>query len=321
MFYLNTPVQHCQGPVDKINPLILCHQQNQRAILNLLFQATAQTLLQFGRKNLGGTLGATLVLHTWDQQVRPHFHLHCVIAGGVLSAKRDQWLPAHPRFLFPVGALSKVFRGKFLDGLRLLYDTQQLQLPGTVKAVAPLADPTRFDDLLSALRHQPWVVYSKAPFAGPKKLLNYLGHYTHRVAISNARLLSCLDGQVAFHYRDRAAGDVRKTMTLPADEFLRRFLCHVLPSGFQRIRHYGLLASRTKHDDLTCCRQLLGAATPPPPRKQTLAEWVLLLLGIDVDCCPRCGKKCLWRTTLVPPHLARPRADCVVPAPPEDDSS
>jgi hypothetical protein len=270
-----------------LNALILCHEQNQRAVLNLMFQATAATLLQFGRHHLGGTLGATLVLHTWDQQLRPHFHLHCLIPGGVLSDDGQQWLPAPRRYLFPVRALSKVFRGKFLDGLRRLYDTQELLLPTAVRAVALLTDPARFYTLLSALRHQPWVVYSKAPFAGPEKLLSYLGQYTHRVAISNARLLSCEQGQVSFHYRDRAGGDVRKTMTLPAEEFLRRFLCHVLPSGFQRIRHYGLLANRTKQDNLARCRQLLKVAAPEPARKKTLAEWVLLLLGIDVDRCPR----------------------------------
>jgi predicted Zn-ribbon and HTH transcriptional regulator len=301
----------------QLNALILCHEDNQRAVLNLLFQATAQTLLQFGRNNLGGTLGATLVLHTWDQQLRPHFHLHCVIPGGVLSLDRDQWLPAHRRFLFPVRALSKVFRGKLLDGLRRLYDTQQLLFPATVRAVAPLADPAHFDEWLSVLRQQPWVVYSKAPFAGPEKLLTYLGHYTHRVAISNARLLSAEDGQVVFHYRDRTAGDLRKTMALSADEFLRRFLCHVLPSGFQRIRHYGLLASRTKHEDLARCRDLLGVPTPPPVKKTT-AEWILLLLGIDVDRCPRCRTQGLQRTPL-PPY--RPPIPGAEPAPPEDDSS
>jgi hypothetical protein len=303
----------------QLNPLILCHFQNERAILNLLFQAAAQTLLQFGRNNLGGTLGATLVLHTWDQQLRPHFHLHCLIPGGVLSSDRDRWLPAHPRFLFPVRALSKVFRGKFLDGLRQLYDTQQLLFPAVVETVAALTQPARFYAWLSTLRQQPWVVYSKAPFAGPEKLLNYLGHYTHRVAISNARLLSCDDGQVIFHYRDRAAGDIRKTMTLPADEFLRRFLCHVLPDGFQRIRHYGLLASRTKQDQLARCRELLGSSTAPPPPKKTTAEWILLLMGIDVDRCPRCGNKGLERTRLLPAHPSRPVP--ALPAPPEDDSS
>jgi hypothetical protein len=289
----------------QLNALILCHEQNQRAVLNLLFQATAATLLQFGHNNLGGTLGATLVLHTWDQQLRPHFHLHCLIPGGVLSDDGRQWLPARQRYLFPVRALSKVFRGKFLDGLRHLYDTNQLILPAAVQAVAALTKPTRFRALLSALRHQPWVVYSKAPFAGPAKLLRYLGHYTHRVAFSNARLLSCADGQVCFHYRDRAAGDVRKTMTLPAEEFLRRFLCHVLPSGFQRIRHYGLLANRSKQDNLARCRQLLGVAAAEPPRKKTLAEWVLLLLGIDVQRCPRCGQAELQRVPVPPARQPR----------------
>jgi len=306
----------------QLNALILCHQDNQRAVLNLLFQAAAATLLEFGRHNLGGTLGATLVLHTWDQQLRPHFHLHCLIPGGALSDDGHQWLPGRQRYLFPVRALSKVFRGKFLDGLRQLYDTQQLLLPAAVQAVAALTKPTRFYALLSALRHQPWVVYSKAPFAGPEKLLRYLGQYTHRVAISNARLLSCADGQVRFHYRDRAAGDVRKTMTLPAAEFLRRFLGHVLPSGFQRIRHYGLLANRSKRDNLARCRQLLGVAAPEPPRKKSLAEWVWLLLGIDVQRCPRCGAGGLQRD-LVPPMRQPPSKElaALTPRPPLEDTS
>jgi hypothetical protein len=289
----------------QLNALILCHEHNQRAVLNLLFQAAAETLLQFGRNHLGGTLGATLVLHTWDQQLRPHFHLHCVIPGGVLSVDREQWLPAHPRFLFPVRAASKVFRGKFLDGLHRLFAEQRLVFPPSVPKVAPLADAPTFRARCAELRCLPWVVYSKAPFAGPEKLLNYLGHYTHRVAISNARLLSCDDGQVVFHYRDRAAGDIRKVATLPADEFLRRFLCHVLPSSFQRIRHYGLLASRNKQDSLTRCRELLGMSAPTPPMKKTTAEWVLLLLGIDINRCPRCGQKTLRRTTLLPMRAHR----------------
>lgn len=292
----------------QLNPLILCHQQNQRAVLNLLFRAAAETLLEFGRNNLGGTLGATMVLHTWDQQLRPHFHLHCLIPGGALSSDRQRWLPAHPRYLFPIRALSKVFRGKFLDGLRRLYDAEKLILPASVQAVAPLTDSRGFEVLLSALRRKPWVVYSKAPFAGPEKLLNYLGRYTHRVAISNTRLLCCDGGQIVFHYRDRAAGDVRKLATLPADEFLRRFLCHVLPNGFQRIRHYGLLASRTKQDALSRCRELLGKTEPTLPVKKTTAEWVLMLLGIDVNCCPNCGQKTLHSETLPPVRRNRPLA-------------
>jgi hypothetical protein len=291
-----------------LNALILCHEKNQRAVLNLLFQATAETLLEFGRNNLGGTLGATLVLHTWDQQLRPHFHVHCLIPGGVLSFDHQQWRPAYPRFLFPVRALSKVFRGKFLDGLHRLYHSKELVFPDAVPSVAPLAHLPTFQAWCSQLRRQPWVVYSKAPFAGPDKLLHYLGHYTHRVAISNSRLLSCDEGQVVFQYRDRAAGDVRKVMTLSADEFLRRFLCHVLPRGFQRIRHYGLLASRNKKENLTRCRELLGVTAPPPVVKKTAAEWLLLLLGIDLACCPRCGNKPLVRSPLPPERQPLPPA-------------
>lgn len=164
--------------------------------------------------------------------------------------------------------------------------------------------------------------YADPSFAGPDKLLTYLGHYTHRVAVSNTRLLSCDDGQVAFHYRDRAAGDVRKTMTLPADEFLRRFLCHVLPSGFQRIRHYGLFASRTKADLLTRCRELLGEPAPTPPEKKKADEWLLAVLGIDVKRCPACGQPTLQRTMLLPeraaPTTKRPAAPIL---PKKDDSS
>jgi hypothetical protein len=305
----------------QLNALILCHEHNQRALLNLLFQAASATLLQFGRNNLGGTLGVTLVLHTWDQQLRPHFHLHGVVTGGALSADGRHWLPAHGRYLFPVRALSKVFRGKFLDGLHRLHAAGQLVFPDAVPRVAALADPQAFRALCAELRRLPWVVYSKAPFAGPEKLLAYLGRYTHRVAISNARLRSCDDGQVVFDYRDRAAGDVRKTMTLPADEFLRRFLCHVLPSGFQRIRHYGLLASRHKAAHLSRCRELLAVAAPAAPVKKSAAEWLLLLLGIDIDRCPNCGQPGLERTRL-PPAL-RPKAAAPAPtsAVPEHDTS
>ena len=303
----------------ELNTLILCREENQRAILNLLFRSVSETLLQFGRNNLDGTLGTTLVLHTWDQQLRPHFHLHALIPGGVLSFDGRQWLPAHSRYLFPVRALSKVFRGKFIAGLKRLFADESLVFPASVESVAPLAESTGFDKLIAELRGHDWVVYSKAPFAGPEKLLNYLGHYTHRVAISNRRLISCDDGQVVFRYRDRAAGDIRKTMTLPADEFLNRFLCHVLPSGFQRIRHYGLLASRNKNELLACCRRALDVSTPEPPVKKTTAEWLLKLWGIDVSRCPSCGHQGLERTELPPVRSGTPAM--IAQPPKEHDTS
>jgi len=304
----------------ELNPLILCQEQNQRAVLGLLFQAAAETLLAFGRRNLGGTLGVTMVLHTWDQQLRGHFHVHCLIPGGVLSHDRTRWLPATPKFLFPVRALSKVFRAKFLDGLRQLYVKGKLVFPAALTDVARLAKPDAFNALLARLRGKPWVVYSKAPFAGPKKLLNYLGHYTHRVAISNSRLLNVDDEHVRFHFRDRPAGDIRKVATLPADEFIRRFLLHVLPKGFTRIRHYGLLAGRNKKELLPRCRQLLGADEPQPVQEKNAAEW-LLLLGIDVSRCPRCGHQPLECIELAPVQRPFARAPSITSAAQEEDTS
>jgi hypothetical protein len=284
----------------ELNPLILCHEENKRALLDLLFHAAAQTLLVFGRNNLGAVPGVTLVLHTWDQQIRAHFHVHGIITGGGLALDGSRWIHSHPRYLFAVRALGKVFRGKFLDGLRRLYDHGKLVLPDGVKDVSLLAKPDCFYALLSKLRHKPWVVYSKAPFAGPEKLLAYLGRYTHRVALSNHRLISCDDGSVRFHYRDRTDGDTRKIAELPADEFLRRFLRHVLPKGFLRIRHYGLLANRRKAELLERCRTHLGVSKPKPVAQKTTAQWILELVGIDLTRCPRCGSPDLERHELPP---------------------
>jgi len=274
----------------ELNTLVLFSERNQRALLKLLFDAAAQTLLEFGRQELGGKIGFTLVLHTWDQQLRPHFHFHVhgQIASGALSADGAQWSAGGSRFLFPVRGLSKMFRGKYVDGLANLLAERQLDLP---PQWIELDDPAGRRSLRQ-LRRKPWVVYSKPPFAGPRKLLDYLGRYTHRVGISNHRILGCQDGQVRFHYRDRRDGDRRKVLSLPADEFLRRFLAHVLPDGFMRIRHYGLLANRGKRERLDLVRRLLGRQPPPAadPPPQTAAEWMRLLLGVYIDRCPCCGE-------------------------------
>ena len=273
----------------ELNALVLFSERNQRALLKLLFDAAAQTLLEFGRQELGGKIGFTLVLHTWDQQLRPHFHVHGLIASGALSADGTRWIAGGSRFLFPVRGLSKMFRAKYLDGLAELLKQNQLDLPPQLTV---LGDATGRRRWLRQLCRKPWVVYSKPPFAGPRKLLDYLGRYTHRVAISNHRILDCQDGQVRFHYRDRRDADRRKIARLSAKEFLRRFLSHVLPHGFMRIRHYGLLANRGKRQRLDHVRRLLGrhppAAADPPP--QTAAEWMRLLLGVHIDRCPCCGE-------------------------------
>lgn len=267
----------------ELNGLVLYSQRNRRALWGLLFRAASETLLAFGRTKLGGTIGFTLVLHTWDQQLRPHFHVHAVVTGGALAEDGSQWSDAGPKFLFPVKALSKVFRAKYIEGVEKLLAQGELDLP------PQLAEPNDQRQLLRTLRRKAWVVYCKPPFAGPEKLLDYLGRYTHRVAISNHRILMLEDGQVKFAYRDRRDGDRKKSMWLPAKDFIGRFLKHVLPDGFVRIRHYGLLANRWKQHWLAVCRQLLGATPPESRQPKSPADWLLLWTGEDVTSCPSCG--------------------------------
>lgn len=283
----------------ELNPLIGWNAANQRALLKLLFDAAAQTLLAFGRGDLGGTIGFTLVLHTWDQQLRPHYHVHALIAAGALSPDGSRWIAGGGKFLFPVHGLSRMFRAKYLAGLKALLDEDRLDLPPHLQH---LHDTASRRGLLNTLYGKPWVVYSKRPFAGPQKLLEYLGRYTHRAAISNRRLLSCENGQVRFTYRDRRDGDRRKIAALPAEQFLQRFVRHVLPPRFQRLRHYGLLANRGKHERLARCRALLGVRQEPDraPQTSSLAEWLTIHLGIDPDVCPCCGER-LQEERLVAP--------------------
>lgn len=288
----------------EFNGLVLYSERNRRALWGLLFRAASDTLLAFGRSRLGGTLGLTLVLHTWDQQLRPHFHVHAVVTGGALAADGSKWIDAGAKFLFPVRALSKVFRGKYLQGVEKLLARGELDLP------PQWAGASNQRRCLRRLRRKAWIVYSKRPFAGPGKLLDYLGRYTHRVAISNHRLLALENGQVTFAYRDRRDGDRRKTMQLTAEEFIGRFLKHTLPSGFMRIRHYGLLANRAKQDRLAACRQLLEAAPPPASESKSLRDWLLLWMGDDALRCPHCGCAELVSEELPrPPSTQRPVLD------------
>ncbi len=267
----------------EINALILWSENNQRRLLKLLFDATAQTLLQFGRTELRGQVGFTLVLHTWDQQLRPHFHLHCLIAAGALAENGSRWIAGGRQFLFPVRGLSTMFRAKFLCGLKELFKEQELRL------TPALTSPVKQRQLVRKLFKKPWVVYSKAPFAGPAKLIDYLSRYTHRVAITGSRIKSCVGGNVTFNYRDRRDGDRRKQMSLPVNQFMGRFLSHVLPSRFMRIRHYGYLANRFKQVRLKQIRSRIGAR-PPQSRVLILtAQQLLLSLGIDTQKCPCCG--------------------------------
>ena len=291
----------------ELNRLVLASERNRRALLDLLFQAAAQTLLAFGQNNLGGKVGFTMILHTWDQQLRPHFHVHCVIAAGALTRDSSQWIPAGKQFMFPVRALSKVFRGKYLAALEQLIEHGKFDMPPHLDEWSSAEHRRRW---LRKLARKPWNVYSKAPFAGPRKLLDYLGRYTHRVAISNHRLLSCENGQVRFTYRDRADGNRKKIASLPVDQFIGRFLTHILPNGFVRIRHYGFLANRSKKNCLAEIRAELRTSPPEPNEPKTLAEWMMEWTGVDVTRCPRCGAS--LETDEIPPD--RPRQPSTAPS-------
>lgn len=213
-----------------LNPLIL---GNKRLLLGLLFRAASATLLQFGRQNLGGQLGATMVLHTWDQRLQAHFPLHALVPGGALAEDGTRWVPTHPQFLFPVKALGQVFRGKFLEACQQPALTQALCFH---EHTAFLRTKAGFAQWLDHLYAQNWVVYAKRPFQGPEHVIEYLGRYTHRVAIANHRLVDVRDGQIRFTYRNRQHGDQLQTLTLSAHAFIQRFLLHILPIDTMLVR-------------------------------------------------------------------------------------
>jgi len=264
----------------ELAPLTL---QNKKLIYSLLFRTSAETLLQIARdpKHLGAEIGFFSVLHTWNQKLEFHPHIHCVVPAGGLSSDHTEWIPLRHRFFLPVDVLGSVFRGKFVEALEKAFRAGQLGFHGQMK---PLAQPKAFRALLRQLHRHDWVVYSKQPFGGPEHVLRYLGRYTHRVAISNHRLVALPAGKVTFRWRDSAHKNKQRLMTLTVDEFLRRFLLHLLPRRFVRIRHFGFLANRKRARLLPLCFRLLGANLPseaPPadahPRPKS--AWT----------CPLCG--------------------------------
>jgi len=273
-----------------LNSLI---RQNQRALYTLLFQVVSQTLLQFGQNRFGVELGLTAVLHTWSQTLLDHYHLHCIVTGGGLSSDNSRWVSTPANYLLPVRALSKVYRGKFLSALEKLYAAGKLQFHGQL---ATLAAPKQFAQLLRQAAQHKWVVYAKEPFAGPLPVLTYLSRYTHRVAISPRRLLA-MDSQrqtVTFAWRDYADNSKPKSMTLPVGEFLRRFCLHLLPERFVKIRHYGFLGNRRRHERVPRGRELLaqaGAVSPPLPPSAPPPPPV----------CPFCGSEQLQLIQIVEP--------------------
>jgi Putative transposase/Transposase zinc-binding domain len=283
---LPIPYFHCVFTLPHLlNPLA---QGSPRVLYGLLFQTAAATLQTFGRdpKWLGGELGITMVLHTWSQTLEQHIHVHCVVTGGALAPDGDRWIPTKRRdFLFPVKALSRMFRGKYLTALQEAYMQDRLQCAGST---APLGDARTFQRFLAPLWQQPWVVYAKPPFASAQHVLSYLGRYTHRVALSNDRLVAMRDGQVVFRWRERRHHNRPRVLTLAAEEFIRRFLLHVLPVGFTRIRHYGVVGNRCRTPKLAACRRLFEQPAPPVLPQESAAAVMRRLTGIDIACCPQC---------------------------------
>jgi hypothetical protein len=269
--------------------------QNTRLVYALLFHATAATLRTIAAdpRHLGAEIGFFAVLHTWGQTLLAHPHLHCVIPGGGLSPDGTRWVACRPTFFLPVRVLSRLFRRLFLQGLHAAYDAGTLRFVGRLE---PLRDPRTWAQLLATVRQTEWVVYAKRPFAGPQQVLEYVGRYTHRVAISNDRLRDMTNGHVQFTYRDYRADprDAAKTMTLAVAEFIRRFLLHVLPRGFHRIRYYGFLGARHRRTKLARCQHLLGAPaaiTVPVASTRTTTDYrdrLEALTGISLRECPVC---------------------------------
>jgi hypothetical protein len=258
----------------ELNPIIL---KNKPVMLNVLFKAVSQTLIKFGRKELGGKLGFIAVLHTWDQQLKAHFHLHCLVAGGAVCAKNKRWTPCKDTYLFNQEALSVVFRGKFVHHLRRAAMRGSLNVEQTDRQIK------------NKLYKHKWVVSVREPITNPQHVLEYLARYTHRVAISNSRLLALNDGVVSFRYKDRQNNMIKQT-AISAVEFIRRFLLHTLPQGFVRIRHYGFLANRERTAHLSLIQRLLRVPSEVRTRTRSVQEIMLKLTRIDITLCPCCKK-------------------------------
>jgi putative transposase/transposase-like zinc-binding protein len=266
--------------------------QNKAVVYGILFHATAETLRTIAAdpKHLGAEIGFIAILHTWGQNLLHHPHLHCVVPGGGVSPDGQRWISCRPGFFLPVRVLSRLFRRLFLAQLQQAFDDDELQF---FNSLAALQDRAAFAKYLAPARQTEWVAYAKAPFGGPQQVLQYLGRYTHRVAISNNRLIDFADGQVTFAWKDYRHDSRNKLMRLDAQEFVRRFLLHVLPPGFQRIRHYGLLANRHREVKLEHCRQLLAAPAPVVELTEEPLDYrdrYQRLTGVSLRDCPRCGR-------------------------------
>ncbi|MEK7406515.1 MAG: IS91 family transposase [Acidobacteriota bacterium] len=300
------PVEYFHVVFTLPEPVAAIAFHNKETVYHLLFRTASQTLLTIAAdpKHLGAEIGFFAILHTWGQNLLYHPHLHCVVPGGGLSDDHQRWIACRPGFFLPVRVLSRLFRRLFLEALEKAFHQGRLQFFGELE---PLRDPAAFASYLAPVRQAEWVVYAKPPFGGPHQVLEYLGRYTHRVAISNQRLVALEDGQVSFRWKDYRRHDQPKLMTIPAEEFIRRFLLHTLPPGFQRIRHCGLLANRHRRHKLALCRQLLSTPLtdllPQPAASRDLLE---ALTGESNRICPQCGAPLHRRILLAYRWPARP---------------
>ncbi len=273
---------------EDLRPLAL---RNQKTVYSLLFKSASETLIELARdpQHLGAEIGFTAILHTWSQTLIDHPHLHCVVAGGGLSWNGQTWIQTRKDFFIPVKVISRLFRGKFLAYLKAAYRKGELKFPGQL---APMEANATFASRLTDLYQKEWNVYCKPPFGGPECVIDYLSRYTHRIAISNDRIVGLEGDQVTFRYRDSADHDRLKLMSLSAVEFIRRFLLHVLPDGFVKIRHYGIFSNRSRKTKLRRCQQVLGVSLQDDPEDNKEATWEDLLFrltGVDPRVCPSCG--------------------------------
>jgi len=277
-------------------------KMNKKELYNLLFASMWATLLSFSkdkRSRLQADIGVISILHTWTQKILYHPHLHCIIPSGGLTVD-GKWKTKSGKFLFSVKSLSTVFKAKFCDGLEHLYKQNILRFN-------PEMNPSNFDEFIKNIKGKKWVVNSNPGFNGKQSVLEYLGRYTHRIAISNYRLLELSDGRVTFSYRDRKAGDVKRIMSLPVKEFLYRFSQHILPRGFVKIRHYGIFSTRVKQEKLALVRKALNQPQPQKQEKLTVTEVIFKTTGKDLTVCPCCKEGIMRVIKIIPPPRGSPR--------------
>jgi hypothetical protein len=280
---------------DILNPLIL---RNQKELYTILFKSVSETLLELGKdiKYLGADIGFIGVLHTWGQNLMDHPHIHCIVPGGGLSFDSNRWISSREGFFIPVKVLSRLFRGKFLAYLKHTYEEDKLNFYGSIKE---LGIERNFHMFLADLYKREWVIYSKPSFKNPEHVIEYLGRYTHRVAITNNRITDIRDGNVTFKYKDYKERNKSKQMTIGAHEFIRRFMMHVLPDRFVKIRHYGILSNRNLKTKLRRCKEILGVPLKQKKEKKDWQELLLDLTGNDPRRCPCCKTGRLVRKEII----------------------